>query len=286
MFCFRARRLIIPYLEGALDERVSSAFARHLESCPKCADEVALVRRAGNALRKARTPAQEPAADLWSRIEREIAPPVAQPARRPGMLGLKLAGATAACALLCVIALMSDRMPVSNDETTNQKPVMQAAVPKDARRPDEPPISTLANDAKPPAAPSWSTASVPRHRSAVRKVRIARVEPHIYGDLVAPASTDVVVASTEPSERVDLRAASSSLRGKRETEESPSPVAVASIAALDRVDMPARSMPAPAAPRVMSAPAAASEAASSGTTVDKLNDADDDSRVSALFSYP
>jgi len=99
MFCFTARRHLIPYLEGTLGRKRTEAVARHVIRCERCGDELELIRAASTAFRSAKTPAQEPAANLWPRIEREIA--MATPVSlRWRVRGVQLAGAAAAAALI------------------------------------------------------------------------------------------------------------------------------------------------------------------------------------------
>lgn len=99
MFCFTARRHLIPYLEGMLGRKRTEAVARHVIRCERCGDELELIRAASTAFRSAKTPAQEPAANLWPRIEREIAA-AAPVSLRWRVRGVELAGAAAAAALI------------------------------------------------------------------------------------------------------------------------------------------------------------------------------------------
>ena len=99
MFCFTARRHLIPYLEGTLGRKRTEAVARHVIRCERCGDELELIRAASTAFRSAKTPAQEPAANLWPRIEREIAA-AAPVSLRWRVRGVELAGAAAAAALI------------------------------------------------------------------------------------------------------------------------------------------------------------------------------------------
>lgn len=81
MFCFRCQKLLVPYAEGALDEKARSRVERHLAGCPSCRAELACVKSVSDALRGSDVPAAEPPPDLWSRV-RERIEPQPSPARR------------------------------------------------------------------------------------------------------------------------------------------------------------------------------------------------------------
>lgn len=89
----------MPYIENALDPKTRAALESHLGKCPRCSEELQLLKRATGAIKGSRVPAKEPVADLWARIEREIAPPVPVVQRRP-VRGLQFAGAAVAASIL------------------------------------------------------------------------------------------------------------------------------------------------------------------------------------------
>lgn len=138
MFCFRARKHLIPYIEGLLDAKTSNAVARHIERCRTCAGELAIVRQASNAFRTLKPDSQEPSADLWTRIKAEISAPAPAPVRRIG--GLQLAGAAVAAALILFavnlsrvgdVPVANSRAPLPRSEgvTTERKPEPPRAAP-------------------------------------------------------------------------------------------------------------------------------------------------------------
>ncbi|MEN6371764.1 MAG: hypothetical protein ABFD64_07095 [Armatimonadota bacterium] len=106
MFCFRVKKQLIPYMEKTLDQKRMDAVARHLSKCARCSEELELIKRASGAFRSAKAPAQEPAADLWSRIECEITAAPAPSARKWPVSGLQFAG-IAAAAVIILIAVIS-----------------------------------------------------------------------------------------------------------------------------------------------------------------------------------
>lgn len=73
MFCFRYKRLLIPYSEGGLDERTRRKVEAHVSKCGCCAEELSVVRSVSSALRRSDVPAMEPAPDLWARVSARIA---------------------------------------------------------------------------------------------------------------------------------------------------------------------------------------------------------------------
>lgn len=100
MLCFRVKKRLIPYMENTLDKKRVEAIARHLSRCARCSEELELIKRASGAFRSAKTPVQEPAADLWSRIEREITTSQAPAARKLPIRGLQLGGVAIAAAVI------------------------------------------------------------------------------------------------------------------------------------------------------------------------------------------
>lgn len=81
MWCFRYRRLLIPYSEGSLGDRARQAVERHVSVCRGCAADLEDIRAVCGVLRSAEVTAVEPAADLWSKVSERIADG-ATPARR------------------------------------------------------------------------------------------------------------------------------------------------------------------------------------------------------------
>ncbi len=137
MLCFRTRKLIIPFIEGTLDQRRSDAVARHIENCPKCAEEVSLVRLASKAVQESRQPAMEPATNIWARIEREIAPAPAPAGWLPR--GMYLAGAAAATALVLFVVLTDSGVKEERAPLASKTPSKVAKLPFGTPAPDSAP---------------------------------------------------------------------------------------------------------------------------------------------------
>lgn len=125
----------MPYCEGALDQSYAQAIATHLERCSACADELALIRSASNAIIDAKESAGEPAGDLWERIEREIRTPARSSVGR--LSRLQVGGALAAAAILLFAAVNLNKL----DGITSQR----ASKLKSLR-----PVDTLAGGAPQP----------------------------------------------------------------------------------------------------------------------------------------
>ncbi|MCI0589446.1 MAG: zf-HC2 domain-containing protein [Planctomycetes bacterium] len=84
MSCRRIRRLLPSFVGEDLPGPIATRLREHLRDCHPCAREFAAEREARLVLRESlRTP--EPPADLWQRIESQLAPGsgVARPLRRP-----------------------------------------------------------------------------------------------------------------------------------------------------------------------------------------------------------
>jgi hypothetical protein len=139
MFCFRARKKLIPYIEGTLDQSYSEALARHIARCPKCAEELALIQSASSAFRNAKTPAMEPAADLWSRIEREITTSQPVPVARPRTVWNLQFGGAAVAAMILLFAVVNigrfgSKMLYPTDGNTEQVKVTKNSPAKSGHK--------------------------------------------------------------------------------------------------------------------------------------------------------
>lgn len=137
MFCFRIRKRLIPYSEGSLSPEAAEAVARHLAKCKRCSGELAAVRKASTALRCAKTPAMEPAADLWNRIERQIAAP-ARVARPWPMRGMQYSGAFVAAAILLFAVINVTRLgdPTIGSIGTETRPTGSISKPTATESPN------------------------------------------------------------------------------------------------------------------------------------------------------
>ncbi len=97
MLCFRYRKLLVPYAEGALDGAARSRVEMHLSRCASCRAELECVKSVSDALRSSDVPAAEPSSDLWARVRERI---VAQPAPPHRRFAVPQTAFTFACVLL------------------------------------------------------------------------------------------------------------------------------------------------------------------------------------------
>lgn len=108
--CYRTRRRIGAYLDGALDQETARSAATHLASCGSCQREADELRRLRGLLRSNLAPAEPDWTGFWQGVVRGIedqrdARPVPakrpwwQPARRPSWA---LGGALAAALLMSI----------------------------------------------------------------------------------------------------------------------------------------------------------------------------------------
>ena len=92
--------LLDDYLDGSLSISERSKVSRHIEGCPRCAEEL---ERSGRLLTTARElpRAIDPPDELWSEIERRITPtPIREPRGRRLDWRWAMAGAAAAAAMI------------------------------------------------------------------------------------------------------------------------------------------------------------------------------------------
>jgi hypothetical protein len=187
MFCFRTRKLLVPYAEGSLGSKAADAVAKHLSRCSRCSDELAAVQQACRVLRSAKTPAPEPALDLWARIEREIAAPAPVRTRAWQMKGLQFGGAAAAAAIVLFAVVGTGKLgeivrPAA--EIRSPKPGLMASGPNKKATPAERPTVGSRTPSDRPV--------LPLHRPASPKVPVT----------LAFADGNNAVGS-EPSVRLD-----------------------------------------------------------------------------------
>jgi len=102
MWCFRYRKLLMPYVEGATENETSARVRRHLEVCPKCRMEVAALQCTSRALRSAPSAEVEAEANpaLWVKVEARLRPTQRVPERR---WNWQVASAVAAAAMVLAI---------------------------------------------------------------------------------------------------------------------------------------------------------------------------------------
>lgn len=101
MRCFRFKKLLIPYIEGGLDERAQAKLEQHLASCEHCRMELQGIRAISSALRSADAPAVEPANDLWAKVNARIADE-----RTPSRPWLRITQVTSAAAVAVLVAVI------------------------------------------------------------------------------------------------------------------------------------------------------------------------------------
>ena len=80
LICYRTRRRLDAYLDGALDAPETGVIAAHLTTCQRCAAEADALRRVGSLLRAMPSPVDPDWAGFWPGIVRGI-----QDARRPAV---------------------------------------------------------------------------------------------------------------------------------------------------------------------------------------------------------
>lgn len=78
MLCFKIKRQLGEYLDGTLAPERERSVAAHLDSCPHCRAERALMERSLRALEG--VPAARPSEDLWSSLQSRIEAAPAAPA--------------------------------------------------------------------------------------------------------------------------------------------------------------------------------------------------------------
>lgn len=103
MKCSDVKKLLMPFVEGALDESLAHKVGEHLKACSDCAREAEALAETVTALREADVPAMEPAANMRSRVMAGIA---SEPVRRGWWTGRVQAWSAAAAVVLFAGVLM------------------------------------------------------------------------------------------------------------------------------------------------------------------------------------
>ncbi len=119
MLCLRYRRLLVPYIECELDERVRAKVEAHMSRCERCAAEVELIRSVSGAIKSFEVPAMEPAPDLWAKVSARIEREVARPARRPWV---RITQAVTACAAAVFVGVVGMSLLNMNAPTESRLP--------------------------------------------------------------------------------------------------------------------------------------------------------------------
>ncbi len=136
MLCGRYKKLLMPYMEGALSEGARRKIEAHLSRCRSCASELEMLRPVCGALRSADVPAMEPAPDLWARVSAQIEAENPRPAPRPW---LRVTQAASACAAALLIAVVGIGM-FAPDITVNHRKTPPPSPPVETREPGSRPV--------------------------------------------------------------------------------------------------------------------------------------------------
>lgn len=188
MLCFRYRKLLIPYSEGALDAASREKVRRHLRECEACASDLAAIQAVSIALRDAEEPVVEPAADLWARVSARIGD---DGNRRliPTRTWLRVPPALSAGAAAVLLAAIG--FGVVRSDLQNAAPPSPPAVTKHRQVEQAPPEpSKLAFDS---VAPVKSSDSAPARRGE------AAIAPKSPAPPLAQAVAKRVVTDTRSS---------------------------------------------------------------------------------------
>lgn len=301
MLCYKVRKKLIPFVEGTLDARQAEAVEKHIKSCIKCAAELRAIRGAYSAFQEARTPAAEPAPDLWEKIEQKISASAEQ--KRSYSIGgiWRYAGATAAAAVLLagIITVMTpSKINVPKAPTPNnilsEKPYTEGAKPAvNAGR--------VETGHKPAAKPSFESATkqqIIKKRVIAKNTLLIRTakKPTVSGRLnvIAKSTLD----SAKPSDEDANPAAPPTVKSDNtHTSAAGSPsLSDSNVSETSNMRSGKATVSADTPPRLgMSAgkPVAAETGRDwiecgtpSQTNVDILNNADVQSRIAAIFRYP
>ena len=127
--------------------------SRHVARCQGCASELALVRVAGNAFRDAKSPAKEPAGNLWERIEEKITA-TTRPAPAWHVRSLQVAGTAAAAAVILLAVVNVSKI---GDMLDRGKPVVSSPPP---------PIVLPEHGTRPSSGATTRVGTIPDHPGA------------------------------------------------------------------------------------------------------------------------
>ena len=184
MFCFRYKKLLMPFSEGALDTGAADRLNKHLASCARCREELAAISAAAQTLRAAEIPAMEPSGDLWSRVRREIEPQAAPTPLRQ-VRSFQAASAMAAAAVLLFFVLI--RPPFPEERAALNETVKRTApgtigkrAAKAPRRTPSPAVAPETVDERPVKAlrPARRSVAAPRTPAKHDRAQVAnRIAP-------------------------------------------------------------------------------------------------------------
>jgi hypothetical protein len=131
MLCLKYKRLLVPYMECELDERVRAKVERHVSRCARCAAELELIRSVSGAIKSAEMPAMEPAPDLWARVSARIEREATRPAPRPW---IRVTQAASACAAAVFVAVVGISLMHTNPPPQSLPPASEKKIPAVANR--------------------------------------------------------------------------------------------------------------------------------------------------------
>lgn len=143
--CRRLKARLTSYSENALSVHEAERIRQHLQTCPSCREELAMVRQMAALLRTHKPQAPEPASDLWSRIHQEVnaAPRVGRFAWWYGRWALPAGGLAAAALAVCLLVRPWHGLkPAAEPFVTAAPTVPQVLVP-DAVSPKTRPAAKL-----------------------------------------------------------------------------------------------------------------------------------------------
>lgn len=206
MLCFRYRRLLVPYSEGELDQRLREKLERHLAVCADCALDLGAIRSVFGALSRAEQPSVEPAPDLWAKVSARIADVRPEPARRPWLRAPQAVSAAAAAVLIAAVGfnMIHSSLRTPPEVRPPESPAVER--PESAAAPSSKPSDREA--AKPAERTPESAAVAPVRPAGARKARSvvrhpAAPEPNERPALVMPkptAASGTWLRGTEPAE--------------------------------------------------------------------------------------
>lgn len=109
MLCFRYRKLLMPYVENALDDRMRDRVLHHVARCRRCADELHALESMSKALRQVDVPSVDPSEDLWAKVSARISDESFSPvsSRRSWVPQLSAAGIAAVLVIIGYTAMRS-----------------------------------------------------------------------------------------------------------------------------------------------------------------------------------
>ena len=178
MLCFRYKKLLMPYVENALDERTRNRVSLHINRCSRCAAELRVLESMSQALQAVDIPAADPATDLWAKVSARIAEESARTNNRFGNKFPKqrsIAAVGFAAAFIIVVVIIHPVIQVDTPQIERSK--YHALDSKRADAPKATLVKEPIADAKPYA---------PKIIADVRKVKALKQRPILMAKLPQP----------------------------------------------------------------------------------------------------